>query len=55
MRAWLVAFLLLGALIDPAAGREPHRPVEIVRARMEHHLLEVTRIADHFERVLGRD
>ena len=55
MRAWLVALLLLGALIDPAAGREPHRPVEIVRARMEHHLLEVTRLADHFERVLGRD
>ncbi len=55
MRATLAVVLLLGALTSPALGREPHRPVEEVRARMEHHLREVTPIADHFEHVLARE
>ncbi len=55
MRATLAAVLLLGTLIGPALGREPDRPVEQVRARMEHHLREVQQLADHFERVLARD
>ena len=55
MRAWLVAIVLLGALSPPAAGREPDRPVEVARARMEHHLREVHEITGHFERVLARD
>jgi len=55
MRAWLAGVLLLGALIAPAAGREPHRPVEVARARMEHHLREVHDLTDHFERVLARE
>jgi len=54
MRAWLVAVLVLGALTVPAAGREPDRPVEVVRARMGHHLREVHQLTDHFERVLAR-
>lgn len=55
MRAWLAGVLLLGALIAPAAGREPQRPVEVARARMEHHLREVHDLTDHFERVLARE
>jgi hypothetical protein len=55
MRATLAAVLLLGALTAPAFGREPHRPVEEVRARMEHHLREVTQLTDYFEDVLGRE
>jgi hypothetical protein len=55
MRATLAAVLLLGALTPPALGREPDRPVEQARARMEYHLREVHELADHFERVLARD
>jgi hypothetical protein len=55
MRAMLASILLLGALSSPALGREPDRPVEQVRARMEHHLREVHELADHFESVLARD
>jgi hypothetical protein len=55
MRAMLASILLLGALSSPALGREPDRPVEQVRARMEHHLREVHELADHFENVLARD
>jgi hypothetical protein len=51
----LASILLLGALSSPALGREPDRPVEQVRARMEHHLREVHELADHFERVLALD
>ena len=51
----LALVLLLGALTGPALGREPHRPVEQVRARMAHHLREVEQLTDHFERVLGRE
>jgi hypothetical protein len=54
MRPALAVVLLLGALVGTAQGRE-HRPVEEVRARMEHHLREVHQLADHFERVLGRE
>lgn len=54
MRATLALLLLLGALTGPALGREPQRPVEHVRTRMEHHLREVEQLAEHFERVLGR-
>jgi hypothetical protein len=55
MRAWLLAILFLGALVPAAAGREPERPVEVARARMEYHLREVRQLADHFERVLARE
>jgi hypothetical protein len=55
MRATLAAVLLLGGLTLPALSREPDRPVEEVRARMEYHLREVQQQADHFEGVLGRD
>jgi hypothetical protein len=55
MRAMLASILLLGALSSPALGREPDRPVEQVRARMEHLLREVHELADHFESVLARD
>jgi hypothetical protein len=53
MRVALVAILL--ALAVPALAREPHRPPEVARARMEHHLREVRQLATHFEGVLGRD
>jgi hypothetical protein len=55
MRATLATVLLLAALTSPALAREPQRPVEEARARMEHHLREVTQLADHFERVLAAD
>ena len=55
MRAILAAVLILGVLTGPALGREPQRPIEEARARSEHHLREVNRLADHFEDVLGRD
>jgi hypothetical protein len=55
MRATLALLLLLGALSGQAFGREPDRPVEEVRTRMEHHLREAEQLADHFERVLGRE
>ena len=52
MRPIPTAALLL-LLAVPALAREPHRPVEEARARMEHHLREVTQLASHFETVLG--
>ena len=55
MRALAAAVLLLGALAAPAAARGPHRPAEVVRARMEHHLGHAQRLAEHFESVLGRE
>ena len=45
--------LLLVALPEPGAAREPHRAAEIARARMEHHLAHVNRLAEHFESVLS--
>jgi hypothetical protein len=51
----LVAVLLLVLLTAESQAREPDRPAEVVRARMEHHLAHVHRLADHFEGVLGRD
>jgi hypothetical protein len=56
MRATLgVAVLLLAALTGASAAREPHRPAGDARARMEHHLTHVHRLADHFEDVLERE
>jgi hypothetical protein len=55
MRVPLVIVLLLGALTGTALGREPHRSAEEARARMEPHLREVNRLADHLEGVLARD
>jgi hypothetical protein len=56
MRATLAAaLLLLVALPGPGAAREPQRPAELARARMEHHLAHVHRLAEHFESVLSRD
>jgi hypothetical protein len=55
MRAWLVAVvILLGALTGPALGREPHRPADEARERVDHHLREVNQLADHFESVMTR-
>ena len=55
MRAPLLAALLLVLPAVPGAAREPHRPVEVARARMEHHLDHVHRLSEHFEAVLDRD
>ena len=49
-----LGLLLLVALSVESAAREPHRPTEVARARMEHHLAHVHRLAEHFEGVLGR-
>ena len=54
MRA-LAAVLLLAALTVPATAREPDRPADVARARMEHHLVQVHQLAEHFEGVLDRD
>jgi hypothetical protein len=53
VRAILASLLLVGALTLPALAREPQRPVEEARARMEHHLREVGQLADHFESVMS--
>jgi hypothetical protein len=49
----LVALLLCGASVGPALAREPHRPADEARARMEHHLREANQLADHFESVMS--
>jgi hypothetical protein len=49
-----LALLLLVALTVESQAREPHRPPEVARARMEHHLAHVHRLAEHFEGMLGR-
>jgi hypothetical protein len=54
MRAVLAAALLL-AVVAPVLAREPDRPVDEARSRMEHHLREVNQLATHFEGVLTRD
>jgi len=53
MRAAFVLFLL-AALAAPAWGRD-ERPPEEARARMEHHLKEVTRLAQHFDGVMSAE
>jgi hypothetical protein len=55
MRVTLVLLLVLGALTGVAAGREPRRPADEARTRMEHHLHEVNQLADHLEGVLAHD
>lgn len=56
MRSTLAAaLLLLGVLTGEGAAREPHRPAEVARARMEQHLSHVHRLAEHFEDVLSRE
>src|SRR5687767_3546061 len=53
MRMTLASLLIAVALTLPALAREPHRPAEEARARMEHHLREVSQLADHFEGVMS--
>jgi hypothetical protein len=53
MRLILVTVLLLGASIAPVLAREPQRPTEEVRSRMEHHLREVNQLAEHFDSVMS--
>jgi hypothetical protein len=54
MRATLAAVLLVGAMTTATDvfAREPQRPVEEARARVQHHLQEVNVLTDHFEGVL---
>src|SRR5438105_1993368 len=49
-----LALLLLLTLTVPAGARD-ERPPEEARTRMEHHLKEVTRLAQHFDGVMGAD
>jgi hypothetical protein len=53
MRRLLSLALVLGVTGAPALAREPHRPVEEARSRMEYHLREVNQLATHFEGVLN--
>ena len=53
MRAALVLFLL-ATVAAPAWGRNERSPDE-ARARMEIHLKEVNRLAQHFDGVMGTD
>jgi hypothetical protein len=53
MRRVLVV-VLLAALAAPASARDERSP-EDARARMEHHLKEVNRLARHFDGVLTDD
>lgn len=55
MRRPILVVLLIALVTAPALAREPQRPVEVVRSRMEHHLREVSQITAHFESVLVRD
>jgi hypothetical protein len=55
MRPPVAAVLLLAVLAAPALARDPQRPPEVARARVEHHLTQVHRLVDHFEGVLGRE
>jgi len=49
-----LALLLLATLAVPAWARD-ERPPEEARARMEHHLKEVNRLAQHFDGVMSSD
>ena len=51
MRLGLVV-LLLAALAAPAWARDERTPAD-ARARMEHHLKEVSRLAQHFDGVMS--
>jgi hypothetical protein len=54
MRGTLAALLMLGTLAaTPSLAREPHRLPEVARVRVEHHLREVTQLADHLEGVMN--
>ena len=53
MRLPLVLLVLI-ALTTPAWARD-ERPPEEARVRMEHHLNEATRIAQHFDGVMNAD
>jgi len=53
MRHALV-LLLLAVVAVPAWARD-ERPPEEARARMEHHLKEVNRLAQHFDGVMGAE
>jgi hypothetical protein len=56
MRASVAAVLLVGLIsATDVSAREPRRPPEEARARMQHHLHEVDRLTEHFEGVLGRE
>jgi hypothetical protein len=55
MRVTLVAVLLVIVPAIAALAREPERPPEEARARMEHHLREVGEIAAYFESVMLGD
>jgi hypothetical protein len=53
MRPALV-LLLLAAFVAPAWARD-ERPPEEARPRVEHHLKEVNRLAQHFDGVMSSD
>ena len=53
MRCALVLFMLV-AFVAPAWARN-ERPPEVARARMEHHLREASRLAQHFDGVMSAD
>jgi len=57
MRATLAAVLFVGAMMTATGlfAREPQRPVEEARARMQHHLQEANLLIGHFEGVLNGD
>ena len=55
MRATLAVVLLVIVPATVTLAREPQRPAEEARARMEHHLREVGQLAEHFEDVMSRD
>ena len=50
----VLGILLLAALAAPAWARDERSPAE-ARVRMEHHLNEVNRLAEHFDSVLAAD
>ena len=52
-----LALVLLTLVLSaaPAAARKPQRPPEEARVRVDHHLREVSDLAQHFEDVLNQD
>jgi hypothetical protein len=50
----VLGVLLLATLAAPAWARDERSPTE-ARARMEHHLNEVNRLAEHFDGILTAD
>lgn len=49
-----VVLILLAVLAGPAWARN-ERPADEARVRVEHHLKEVTRLAQHFDGVMSAD